>query len=184
MALISARYACALAEAVAEAKIKPEPAAELLTAFNAELQASAELNEAMQSPAIRMDEKLAVLDAVLAKLVGKQKESLVLVRNFIAVLTEHGRVGFLPEVLTEYQRIEDERNGVAVVEITSAQELPTAERKLLEVQIGKMAGVTVRAQYANDKSLLGGVVVRLGSTIYDGSVKGRLDRLKQELLRG
>jgi F-type H+-transporting ATPase subunit delta len=177
MALFSIRYARAFAEAINAAGVDPAAAESQLQNFAAELAESPALRVAMDSPAIRGDEKLKVLDAIL-----KKTGSLPLVRNFLAVLMDHGRLTSLPEVLATYRGIVDEQNGIANAEITSALPLSKESRTLLEEKIGAMAGRKVRASYQEDSKLLGGVVVRVGSTIYDGSVQGRLDRLKQELI--
>jgi F-type H+-transporting ATPase subunit delta len=183
MALFSARYAKAFAEAISDSKLDPTMAELQLDRFAAVLAESAELREAMESPAITSEEKLKVLDAILKK-TGSDK----LVRNLLAVLMDHNRLTFLPEVLAEYRSIVDAQKGITEVKITSALPLSAESRALLETKIGTMTGAgassKVRAQYSEDSSLLGGVVVRLGSTIYDGSVQGRLNRLKQELLKG
>ncbi len=75
----------------------------------------------------------------------------------------------------------DARLGFAEAEITSARELGDAEKREFEAQVGKLTGKKVRARYGQDASLLGGAVVRLGSTIYDGSVKGQLERMKETI---
>ena len=75
----------------------------------------------------------------------------------------------------------DARLGFAEADITSARELGGAEKRSLEAQIQKLTGKKVRARFGLDASLLGGVVVRLGSTIYDGSVKGQLEKIKEAI---
>jgi F-type H+-transporting ATPase subunit delta len=76
----------------------------------------------------------------------------------------------------------DERMGIAEARVSSARELTAAEKKSLEQRLAAVTGKTVRATYSEDATLLGGAVVRIGSTIYDGSVRGQLERLKQEIV--
>jgi F-type H+-transporting ATPase subunit delta len=85
------------------------------------------------------------------------------------------------DVLQQYRREVNQRLGISEVHITSARPLETDERQGIEQNVAVLTGTQVQATYSEDKSLLGGVVVRVGSTVYDGSVKGRLDRLKEQL---
>ncbi|HXA86818.1 MAG TPA: F0F1 ATP synthase subunit delta, partial [Candidatus Dormibacteraeota bacterium] len=75
----------------------------------------------------------------------------------------------------------DRRMGIADARVSSIRELTSAEKKSLEQQLAQITAMTVRATYSQDPNLLGGVLVRVGSTIYDGSVHGRLQRMRQEL---
>jgi F-type H+-transporting ATPase subunit delta len=103
------------------------------------------------------------------------------VRNLIAVLIDHRRLNFLPRIVEQFEKELDRRMGLADAQISSARELGDAEKHTLEVEIAKLTGKRVRAQYGLDASLLGGAVVRIGSTIYDGSVKGQLERIKEAI---
>ena len=104
------------------------------------------------------------------------------VRNFIAVIMEHQRLAELDEILAEYHAVADEQSGLAEAEITSAHPLNDEDRAELEAQVAKLAGGRVRATYRQDATLLGGAVVRIGSTVYDGSVRAQLQQLKQKLV--
>ena len=78
----------------------------------------------------------------------------------------------------------DDRQGFAEAQVSSARQLSDPEKQMLEVEIAKMTGKKVRARYEQDASLLGGAVVQVGSTIYDGSVKGQLERIREQLVEG
>ena len=104
------------------------------------------------------------------------------VRNFIAVILEHHRLPELDEILTCYGELVDEHAGAVEARIISARPLGAEDRAQLEAQIAKLAGARVRASYGEDASLLGGAVVEVGSTIYDGSVRAQLQQLKQRLV--
>ena len=102
-------------------------------------------------------------------------------RNFLAVLIDHRRIEQLPEIVRQVESELDTRQGFAEADVTSARELSAIEKGALEGKIATMTGKKVRAHYAIDPRILGGAIVRLGSTIYDGSVKGQLHRMKEQL---
>jgi len=97
------------------------------------------------------------------------------------VLIDHRRLPFLPRIVEQFEKELDSRLGFAEAQISSARELGDAEKRALEAQIQKTTGKKVRASYGLDSSLLGGAVVRVGSTIYDGSVKGQLERIREQI---
>jgi F-type H+-transporting ATPase subunit delta len=94
----------------------------------------------------------------------------------------HQRLAELDEILTEYHAVADEESGTAEAEIISAHELNAEDRVELEAQVERLAGGRVRTTYRQDATLLGGAVVRIGSTVYDGSIRARLQQLKQKLV--
>ena len=107
-----------------------------------------------------------------------------LLRNFVAVLIDHKRIGQIGEIAEQFKRQINDRMGIADAKVSSARELTASEKKLLEQRLAAVTGKTVRATYSEDARLLGGAVVRIGSTIYDGSVRGQLERLKGDLVSG
>jgi F-type H+-transporting ATPase subunit delta len=117
-----------------------------------------------------------VLDALVARESSSQS-----VRNFVAVLIDHQRIPFFAQIVREVEKELNQRMGVAEAEISSARELSDAEKHELETQVTRLTGKRVRASYARDTSLLGGAVVRVGSTIYDGSVLGQLQRIREQI---
>ncbi len=118
-----------------------------------------------------------MLDAITTRL-GTTKE----VRNFVAVLTDHRRLPLFSEILKQLQRELDDRQGFAEAEVSTARQLSEQEKQLLEAEITKLIGKKVRAKYEQDATLLGGAVVQVGSTIYDGSVKGQLEQIRVQLV--
>ena len=137
---------------------------------------SRELRAVWETPSIPAEQKRAVLNAIAAR----EKISAI-VRNFIAVLIDHGRIKFLNEIVKQFEVELDRRLGFAEAEIVSVRDLSDAERRDLESKVSTMTGKKVRARYLRDESILGGAVVKVGSTIYDGSVKGQLERIKQAM---
>jgi len=171
-----ARYATAFADVVTAAKLDTAAIDRQLADFLATWDASAELRTFFANPAIPAVQKVELLGKLNAKL-GMQKE----LRNLIAVLIDNGRVGHVSEVAAAYRRILQERLGVRPAEIVTARELGKNERDSLMAEVAKLAGGKIDPRFTLDKSILGGAVVRIGSTVYDGSVKGRLERLKEVL---
>jgi F-type H+-transporting ATPase subunit delta len=178
MAVVDSRYARAFASVVAAQKIDSKAAEAQLQDFAATLESSAELREILQDPSITEDQKLGVLDGI-AKRIGMFPA----VRNFVAVITHHSRLHEIGTILAAYHALADEAADVLEVEIASAHPLDSGTRALLEQQIAKLSeGQRVKAEYRVDSSLLGGAVVRIGSTVYDGSVRGQLQQLKQTMI--
>src|SRR5262249_36574746 len=129
------------------------------------------------NPAVEHQQKIALLDAIF-----KRMDSNRLLRNFVAVLIDHKRIAHISGIAAQFKQDLDARMGIADARVSSAPKLSDAERKSLERQLAEITGKTVRATYAEEAGLLGGAVVRIGSTIYDGSVRGRLQRIKEEIV--
>ena len=176
MAVVSNRYATAFADVIFDMKMNPAQAVQELNSLLAVLQESADLRNVWENPAIPAGQKRALLDA-LAKRLGSSKVT----RNFVAVLIDHRRIQLFAEIVADVDHELDRRLGFAEAEITSARDLNDSEKRTLEGRIGAMTGKKVRAHYTRDHNLIGGAVVRLGSTVYDGSVRGQLERLKEQL---
>ena len=176
MSAVASRYARALVEVILEQKIDAEEARQQLRSIVKAVHESDDLRRVWDSPAISPEQKRAVLDAI-AKQMGTAKP----IRNFIAVLIDHRRVQFLARIVEQLKKELDARMGFAEAHITSARELGDAEKRSLEAQIEKATGKKVRAHFRLDASLLGGAVVRVGSTIYDGSVKGQLEKIREAI---
>jgi F-type H+-transporting ATPase subunit delta len=177
MSVLSLRYAHAFAAVAASTKLDVAAAQQQLNDFSATLAGSHDLREVLMNPSIPNEPKLKVLDAI-AQRIGMFPQ----VRNFIAVIMDHQRLAELDEILTEYHAVADETSGLTEAEITSALPLNGQDRTELEAQVAKLAGGRVRTTYLQDATLLGGAVVRIGSTVYDGSIRGQLQQLKQKLV--
>jgi len=140
------------------------------------LSQSKELRQVWDAPSIAAGQKRAVLDAIVSR------EGLsAAVRNFVAVLIDHRRIPFLGAIVKQFELELDQRMGFAEAQIASARELSESERRALEREVEKLTGKKVRGHYLRDPSLLGGALVKVGSTIYDGSVIGQLERMREEL---
>jgi F-type H+-transporting ATPase subunit delta len=177
MSVLSLRYAHAFASVAAASHLDTMAAEQQLADFSATLGGSRELREVLMNPSITTEQKLKVLDAIAGR-IGMYPQ----VRNFLAVIMDHQRLAELDEILSEYHAVADEESNMAEAEITSARPLNDQDRAELEAQVEKLAGGRVRTTYRQDASLLGGAVVRIGSTVYDGSIRAQLQQLKQKLV--
>jgi len=152
-----------------------EVAAEL-DAFDAAMRESAGLGVAMDSPAVPPARKRAVISK-LCEVLGVSD----LVRRFLFVVVDHRRPALLPEIREAYEEVMDERLGVSRADICSARPLTEAERSQLTGRLAVLTGKRVRPRFEVNPALIGGVVARVGSTVYDGSVRGRLESLKARM---
>jgi len=176
MATVTNTYARAFADVVLDRKLDATKVLAEAQSLAALVAGSKDLREVWEAPSIQAEQKRKLLDAIVAR-EKISKET----RNFVAVLIDHRRIGFLGAIVTQFEQELNQRLGFADAEITSARALGDAERRNLEAEVEKLTGKKVRARYAQDASILGGAVVRVGSTIYDGSVKGQLERIKEAL---
>jgi F-type H+-transporting ATPase subunit delta len=177
MSVFAARYARALADVVLDAKSNTAEVEQQLEDFAATFAGSKDLKEVLLNPSISAQKRVAILDKINGRVgCGPQ------VRNFLAVLIRHERLGALAEILEEYRQEMNRRLSISDAEVVTARPLEDQERAKLEGQVSALAGNRVNATFREDKSLIGGAIVRIGSTIYDGSVRGRLERLKERLV--
>jgi len=175
---VAARYANALADVVTQSgsPLRPQDAVAELHAFEGALRTSAELQDALITPAIPGSRKRAVVGRV-ADVLRLSKIS----RNFLFVLVDHRRVPILSEVIQSFEETLDARLGYARAEIQSARDLTEAQRAALIPELERLTGKRVRPHFSVDEALIGGVVARIGSTVYDGSVRGQLASLERRL---
>jgi F-type H+-transporting ATPase subunit delta len=123
------------------------------------------LREVWDAPTISADQKRAVLDSIVQR-AGISRP----VRNFVAVLIDHRRTRFLSEIVSQFAQELNQRLGFAQADVTTARELNT-----------EVTSKRIRARYSKDPAILGGAIARVGSTVYDGSVKGQLERMRQAI---
>jgi F-type H+-transporting ATPase subunit delta len=179
MASFVSRYARALADVVFEAHLDPKAVQSQLADFGAAWHESRELRDFLIDPSFPTEQKVGFLDKLNQKLQMAQQT-----RNFIAVLIRNNRIAGFDDVSAEFRREINQRLGISEAKVVSARRLDEAERRDLEKQIAALTGGQVEAHFEEDNSLIGGVVVQVGSTVYDGSVRGRLDRLREVLTTG
>ena len=176
MASVTSTYARALADVVFDQHLDPGKTLQEAQSLSQLVAGTQQLRDVWKAPSIPADQKRALLDAIVAR-EGLSRP----VRNFMAVLMDHRRIKFLEPIVKEFGQELNRRLGFTEAEIISARELGQAERSAIETQVEKLTGHKVRARYAQDSSILGGAIVRVGSTIYDGSVKGQLERIREAI---
>jgi F-type H+-transporting ATPase subunit delta len=175
---VASRYARALADLVLDPHkgLAPEAAAAELAAFEQVMAASPDLRNILLSPAVAAARKRAV--------VGRLSEALGisrLVRNFLYILIDHRRTPLLTEVREAFQSVIDERTGAVEAGVSTARPLTDQQRQAVVRCLAALTGKRVRCRFSLEEELIGGAVTRIGSTIYDGSVRGQLDALRRRL---
>ena len=176
MAAVASRYAKALVDVVLEQNIDPSVALQQMHDMVSTIEQSAELRTVWETPGIDSVRKRALLDAI-----AKQAGLLKPMRNFFAVLIDHGRIPMVAQIARQFETELNNQLGFVEADITSSRPLSPEEKHGLESQVGQLTGKKVRAKYETNPDLLGGAVVRVGSTIYDGSVRGQLQKLREQL---
>jgi F-type H+-transporting ATPase subunit delta len=177
MATVVSTYARAFADVVIDKRLDPGKTLEEVQQIDTLVRESKVLREVWHAPSIPAEQKRAVLDAIV-KRAGISK----MVRNFIAVLIDKRRMKFLHEIVKQFAQELNQRLGFAEAEITTVRELKADERKELEKDLARVTGKKIKARYEQDKGILGGAVARVGSTVFDGSVRGHLERIRQQLV--
>ena len=172
------RYANALADVVLspESGVEPPQVMEQLRAFHAIVESSSDLRSVLASPAIPVARKRAIIKDIAGKL-----ELAAIVRNFVLVVSDHRRAAAMAQIIDAFEILVDERLGFVRAEVRSAFELTNDQQGELSGKLGGLAGAQVRMRFAVDPDLIGGVTARIGSKVYDGSVRGQLATIRMRL---
>lgn len=171
----SLQYANAFAD-IAIGQGAPMTAVRQLGDFGDVFAESPELGNFLTSPAIDNVAKHGVIEKIVARL-GSGK----IVRNFLFVIIDHHRAHLLPEIITAVESVVRQRQGVAEAEVSSAVELTDAQKMELARTLSRLTGKKIEPKYSLDPALLGGAVARVGDTIYDGSLRSRLEEMRARL---
>jgi F-type H+-transporting ATPase subunit delta len=175
------RYANALADVILSpaSDVKPPEAIVQLRAFDATMQGSSDLGKVLSSPAIAVARKRAIIKDIAQRL----GLSLV-VRNFVLVLSDHRRAAALAQMVDAFELLLDERLGFVRAEVKSAFDLSSVQQDQLSGQLSQLAGAPVRMRFAVEPDLIGGATAKIGSRVYDGSVRGQLAEMRKRLAVG
>ncbi len=173
---VARRYAVALADVVL-ARGEAQEVREELAAWDALVRSNAELLEVFRHPAITFEQKRDVLEELIRRTRPRPTTA-----NFLKVLLQNHRLAELSEVSAQFGQELDRRSNVVTAQVTTARPLPPDAQEALRAKLGKLTGSTVRLKFEVDEGLIGGVVTRIGSTLYDGSVRGRLQQIKQRMV--
>jgi len=182
ISVVAARYAKALADVVTAngARMDAAQISAQLRGVADIIDSSNELRNALASPAVSPSKKRTVL----SRLIDSRPELgsvLPQVRNFLYVVIDHRRIMELRSIMEAFEALIDERMGFVRADVTSARALTAPQQTALEAQLSRLAGKKAKLRFATDPELVAGVVARVGSTVYDGSVRGQLDRLRVKL---
>ena len=175
---VANRYSRALAEVVfaPNSGVTAEQVLDEVGALAAAVKGSPELSAVLRSPAVTNAQKRGLLGKICEKL-GASKT----VRNLAWVVADHNRSNILGDIRKSFEALVDERRGMARAEISVAAEASTEQKAALEAALARLTGKQVVASYEVDPALIGGATARVGSTVYDGSVRGQLSALARKL---
>ena len=172
---VARRYASALADVVIPRNEQTQVREELAV-WDRMIQSNPALLEAFSNPTVAYEQKAKVLNELIARTKARQTTA-----NFLRILLKNQRLAELPEVNAKLDQVLDERSGVVSAQVTSARPVSDSMKLALEKKLAEITGKRIRLSFGTDESLLGGIVTRIGSTIYDGSVRNQLKRLGEEL---
>jgi F-type H+-transporting ATPase subunit delta len=176
MSIAASRYAKALLDVLFPAAA--ERGLEQLERVSAVLAGQAEARLVLENPTVPTERRKDLLEKI-----GSAAGLDAPVRNFLGLLIERNRLDILPDVVSSYAALLDEKQGVVRATVTSALELDPAQRERVAAQLQSLTGKKVRLEAAVDPSLIGGLVAQVGSTIYDGSVRSRLQTFRNHLIQ-
>lgn len=175
---IARRYASALADVVVKSG-ETETVKRELQAWDEIFKSNSELENVFASPAIAHPDKEKVLDSLIAKANPSKTTA-----NFLRLLLRNGRLTDLGEIATRFAVVLEERSGTVLAQITSARELSDPHKNELRSNLERFTGKQVKLNFDINNDIIGGVIARVGSTVYDGSVKTQLENLREELING
>ena len=173
---VARRYAVALADVVLSHGEAREVREEL-AAWDALLSSNPQLLEVFRHPTIAYEQKRGVLEELLRRTRPRPSTA-----NFLKVLLQNHRLAELSGISAQFAQELDRRSGVVTAQVTTARPLPADAQEALRARLGQLTGSHVRLQFEVDDELIGGVVTRIGSTVYDGSVRGQLQQIKQKMI--
>jgi F-type H+-transporting ATPase subunit delta len=173
---LAERYASALVDVALENK-QADQVKQELAAFAGLLSESAELTAFLANPSIARAAKHAAVEQIVERMGASRT-----LRNYLFVIVDQRRAGMLLEIEQAFSRLLDARQGITQAAVTSASELTEKERAELGAALDKLTGKKVQARFTTDSALIGGAVVRIGSTIYDGSVRTQLERMRAQMI--
>ncbi len=176
MKALAERYAGALVD-VALSNKQADQVKQELAAFAAVVAESPELHAFLANPSIARAAKHAAIEQIVARMGASRT-----LRNYLFVIIDQRRAAMLVEIEQAFSRLLDARQGITQAGVTSASELTAQQRAELTAALVNLTGQKVQAQFATDAALIGGTVVRIGSTIYDGSVRTQLERMRARMI--
>jgi F-type H+-transporting ATPase subunit delta len=172
---VARRYATALADVAIERREEREVLNEL-EMWATTIESNPQLKEVFANPTIIYDHKRKLLEDLISRTRVRQTTA-----SFLRVLLKNQRLSQLRDVVTRYAQVLDERAGVVAASVTTARPISDELKKSLHETLAAATGRTVRVNFTTDESIIGGMVARIGSTVFDGSVQSHLERLANGL---
>jgi F-type H+-transporting ATPase subunit delta len=172
---VARRYAAALADVVA-AGGEARQVQEELSAWELMIRNNAQLQEVFSNPTIPYDQKRKVLSTLITRTRVRPVTA-----NFLQVLLQNQRLTELGEVNKRFAHVLDERSGIVSAQVTTARPVPENSQQALRDKLTQLTGKQVRLSFMTDEELIGGIVTRIGSTVYDGSVRTQLQQVKEKM---
>lgn len=172
---LALRYAAALADVAIEQKNSQEVKSGLASFVDVFFE-SDDLRDFLESPGVEAEAKRQVIEKIADRM-----GLAAAVRNLLWIIVDHRRTEMLRDIEAAFREELNARLNIAEAEVVSARSLSDAEKKELTSALEQRTGKKIEARFREDKSLLGGAMVRVGSTVFDGSVREQLARLRQQL---
>ena len=172
---VARRYAAALAD-VLLAGVSPQKVQEELIAWESMIQSSELLQQVLSNPTVAYEQKRGLLEALIERTKVQQTTG-----NFLRILLKNQRLTDLGEINKRLAQVLDERSGVVAALVTTARPVADEIKKALNGRLATITGKDVRLSFAIDETLIGGIDTRVGSTVYDGSIRNQLRQLELEL---
>jgi len=172
---VARRYASALADVALENGEAREVQQELKT-WEEMIRSNPNLREVFANPTIALDQKRKVLNKLIE--IARPRPTTV---NFLKVLVQNQRVTELSEINKKFAGVLDDRAGVVAARVTTARPVATSTQQVLEAKLHGLTGKKVRIEFETDPEMIGGLITRIGSTIYDGSVRNQLEQIKEKM---
>jgi F-type H+-transporting ATPase subunit delta len=175
---LAGRYANAFVEILFSPNppLSPEQAVSELRMFDDMVSSAPDLKHILNSPAVSRPRKRGVIGKI-----AEQTGLSATVRNFLYVVIDRGRPSLLPVLRQKVEDFVDARRGIARAQVATAAALNDEQKASIASELSRVSGKQVVCEFHWDPALLGGVVARIGSTVYDGSVRGKLTALKSRL---
>ena len=173
---IARRYATALADVTTDRREEKEVQNEL-DQWAGMMESNPQLKEVFANPTIVYDHKRKVLEDLIARTRPRETTS-----SFLRVLLKNQRLAQLRDIVDRYIQVLDERSGVLAGSVTTARPIPEELKRTLHETLSAATGHTVRLSFETDEKMIGGMVARIGSTVFDGSVESHLERLADGLV--
>jgi F-type H+-transporting ATPase subunit delta len=175
---LATRYARALLSTLPEAD-NAKTASDFLTALAEAMERSPDLRDVLLNPAYQRSQRQAVLDAV-----ADDSHVPPRVKSFLRVVNDHGRTDHLPAIAEVFREVLEEAEGIVPVTVETAMAMSTEQEASTRTTLEKVTGRRVRLSVNVDPGIIGGAVARVGSTVYDGSLKTQLNLLRRRMSGG